>query len=61
MTVLDPFSGTGTTCLVAKQLGRQYIGIELSQKYCDISKKRIANCPEKLATFLNPLEAAIVK
>jgi DNA modification methylase len=40
--VLDPFFGAGTTGLVAKQLGRDFIGIELNQKYCDMAEKRIA-------------------
>ncbi|MFA5313807.1 MAG: DNA methyltransferase, partial [Methanomassiliicoccales archaeon] len=39
--VLDPFSGAGTTCSVAKQLRRKYIGIEMSQKYFDTSEKRL--------------------
>lgn len=33
--VLDPFVGSGTTCLVARKLGRHSIGIELSQRYLD--------------------------
>jgi DNA modification methylase len=41
--VLDPFSGTGTTCLVARKLGRKYIGIELNPSYVNISEKRIHN------------------
>ncbi len=41
--VLDPFSGMGTTCLAAKQLGRNYIGFELSVDYCKKSRERIAN------------------
>lgn len=39
--VLDCFSGSGTTALAAKKLGRNYIGFELSEKYADISRKRI--------------------
>lgn len=38
--VLDPFAGTGTTMLVAKQLNRKSVGIELSQEYIDLAKKR---------------------
>lgn len=45
--VLDPFDGAGTTQLVAKQLGRRGIGIELSPEYARMAEKRIAN-PEPL-------------
>ena len=41
-TVLDPFLGSGTTAFVAKELGRNWIGIEKSKKYADIAKKRIS-------------------
>lgn len=41
--VLDPFSGTGTTCVVAKKFGRKYIGIELDKKYYSASIKRLKN------------------
>jgi DNA modification methylase len=40
-TVLDPFSGSGTTGKVAYQLGRQYIGIELNPTYAAASEKKI--------------------
>ena len=39
--VLDPFSGAGTTCLVAKKLNRRYIGIELNPEYVKMSERRI--------------------
>ena len=39
--VLDPFNGLGSTCVVAKELERNYIGFDLSKKYCEISKVRI--------------------
>src|SRR3990167_3525704 len=41
--VLDPFMGAGTTAVVAKKLGRNYIGIELSEKYIEMANKRIQN------------------
>lgn len=40
-TVLDPFMGSGTTGLVASQLNRNYVGIELNSEYIDIAMKRI--------------------
>jgi DNA modification methylase len=41
-TVLDPFSGTGTTGAAARQLGRRYIGIDLNPAYHDLAIKRFA-------------------
>lgn len=40
--VLDPFNGTGTTTKMAKQLGRNFIGIDISQEYCNIANQRLA-------------------
>ena len=41
MTVLDPFLGSGTTCVACKKLGRNYIGIEKEPEYIKIAEKRL--------------------
>ena len=40
--VLDPFSGSGTTAAAAYQLGRNYVGVELSEEYAENARKRLA-------------------
>ena len=44
--VLDPFSGVGTTCAVAKKMGRHYIGFEMSEKYHEKAQSRLGLIPE---------------
>ncbi len=46
-TVLDPFSGAATTALAARQLGRQFIGIELNTDYCKLAVARIREASAK--------------
>lgn len=41
-TVLDPFCGSGTTIKVAKDLGRKAIGVDLSETYCEMTRRRVA-------------------
>jgi len=39
--ILDPNVGSGTTCVAAKQLGRRYIGIDISEEYCKVARERV--------------------
>jgi len=39
--VLDPFNGSGTTCLAAEMLGRPWIGLDISENYCEVARERI--------------------
>ena len=43
--VLDPFVGTGTTCAVAKTMGRRYIGIDINPAYIKLAQERIRDAP----------------
>jgi DNA modification methylase len=47
-TVLDPFCGSGTTCAVAKRLGREWIGIDIRQSMVDLTKRRLATVQMEL-------------
>ena len=51
--ILDPFVGTGTTCVVAKKMNRRFIGIDISAKYIDHARSRIFKA--KPNTFVNIL------
>jgi DNA modification methylase len=41
--VLDPFAGTGTTCAVARRMGRRYVGIDINPDYVKIAQERVCN------------------
>jgi len=46
--VLDPFCGSGTSCIAALKSGRRYVGFDTVQEYVDLSKKRIEQARAKL-------------
>jgi site-specific DNA-methyltransferase (adenine-specific) len=39
--IMDPFNGSGTTCLAAEMLGRPWIGLEISKNYCEVARERL--------------------
>jgi site-specific DNA-methyltransferase (adenine-specific) len=45
--VFDPFVGSGTTTVVAKKLGRQYLGIDLNEEYCLLTERRLELAEER--------------
>jgi len=46
--ILDPFLGSGTTAIACADLGRRFIGIEISEKYCEIARQRLRNRTQNL-------------
>ena len=49
--ILDPFNGAGTTGLVARELGRKYVGIDLNESYLDITIERVEHTLNQLTFF----------
>lgn len=50
--VLDPFCGSGTTCLAAKNLNRKYLGIDISDEYVKLSNERLKKADNQFEIFL---------
>jgi site-specific DNA-methyltransferase (adenine-specific) len=53
-TVLDPFTGSGTTGVACIRTGRRFIGIEIEPKYFDIACKRIEDEYKRMTLFEEP-------
>jgi site-specific DNA-methyltransferase (adenine-specific) len=47
--VIDPFAGTGTTLVAARDLGRRYLGVELCEETAELARRRLAETPEETA------------
>jgi site-specific DNA-methyltransferase (adenine-specific) len=52
--VLDPFMGSGSTCVAAHKMERKYIGIELDENHFQTATKRISQQSTRLETFISP-------
>ncbi len=50
--VFDPMCGSGTTCVTALKLGRNYIGIDISKEYCQLSRNRIKKYKEENSVLM---------
>lgn len=50
--VLDPFCGSGTTCIAAKNLNRNYLGVEINPEYVNLAKERIKHVNYSQELFL---------
>lgn len=50
--VFDPMNGSGTTCISALKLGREYIGVDISEEYCEIARNRIQNYEQQPRLFM---------
>ena len=51
-TVFDPFAGSGTTLIAAKDIGFDSVGVEMSEEYCEIIKNRISQVTSPLEQIL---------
>ena len=51
--ILDPFNGVGTTTYISKKFGRKFLGIDISEKYCNTAQKRLITLKTELGLFSN--------
>jgi site-specific DNA-methyltransferase (adenine-specific) len=49
-TVLDPFTGSGSTGVAALREGRQFVGVELSSHYADVAEQRLLQAVQQTRT-----------
>ncbi|MFI3315804.1 MAG: site-specific DNA-methyltransferase [Rikenellaceae bacterium] len=51
--VFDPMCGSGTTCKVAFEMNRKYIGIDISKEYCDLARERVEKIKNNKSNMLD--------
>lgn len=56
--IVDPFAGSGSVLVAARNLGRHYIGSDLSEEYCTVARRRLAE-PFTPTLFIAPKEDAV--
>lgn len=59
--VIDPYCGSGTTLVAAKLLGKDYIGVDISEDYISFAKKRLENCLQESNKVKNELQKHFVE
>jgi site-specific DNA-methyltransferase (adenine-specific) len=59
--ILDPFCGSGTTCIAALKGGRKYIGYDIEKEYVNLANKRLCNYLNHIDLFENVHSASIKK
>ena len=55
--VLEPFAGSGATCLAAVECGRRFVASELEERFCEITKERLQGIAKRKKYGLTGLEA----
>lgn len=54
--ILDPMVGSGTTCKMAKELGRHFLGFDISEEYCDLARRRVEGARVPLFVESGPVK-----
>ncbi len=59
--VLDPYAGSGTTCVAAKLLGYDYLGMDVSKTYVDTATRRILNCHNEIEKVMKEQSLHVIE
>lgn len=59
--VLDPFIGSGTTAVAARELNRRFVGIDINEEYCEMARQRVMQIQPRLLETLEPYSTQSVE